>query len=59
MKKKEAKEIARNLIQDAIARAYYILFEGIDFNEYSKEEKELINEQLTKEATKIERIKRW
>lgn len=53
MKKKEAKEIARKLIQDQLARAYYSLFEGFEYEKYTKEEKELINKQLEKEATRM------
>lgn len=42
MKNTKAKEIARDILQDAIAVAYYQLEE----KEYTKEEKELISKYI-------------
>lgn len=52
LKNKEAKEIARNIIQDALSIAYYQL-EGTAYNNYSEEEQILISKYIEKEATRI------
>lgn len=49
MKKKEAKEIARDILQEALAVAYY----KIDEESYSEEEKDLISGCLSKEAERM------
>lgn len=49
MKKTEAKEIARNIIQDAIAVAYY----KVEDENYTEEEKELIYKCIEEQAKKI------
>ena len=49
MKKKDAKEIARDILQDALAVAYYKL----DEDSYSEEEQDLISECLRKEAERM------
>lgn len=51
MKKTDAKEIARDIIQDALAVAYYRI--DIDEDKYSEEERDLISEYLAKEAERI------
>lgn len=48
MKKKDAKEIARDILQEALAVAYY----KIDEESYS-EEQDLISECLSKEAERM------
>ena len=42
MRKSEAKEIARNILQDLIAQAGYKLYEAEEYEDYSKDEKDLI-----------------
>ena len=49
MKKTEAKEIARDILQEAIAVAYYKLEE----KDYTAEEEKMISDLIKKEATKI------
>jgi hypothetical protein len=49
MKKTDAKEIARDILQDVIAVAYY----RIDEDSYSEEEQDLISECLAKEAERM------
>lgn len=38
MRKSEAKEIARNILQDSIAQAGYKLYEGEDYEDYFEDE---------------------
>lgn len=52
LSKKEAKEIARNTIQKALARVSYIL-EEYSGEQYSEEDKELINEYLDKDCERM------
>lgn len=49
MKKTNAKEIARDILQEALSVAYY----RIDENKYSEEEQDLISECLSKEAERM------
>ena len=49
MKKTNAKEIARDILQEALAVAHY----KIDEDEYSEEEQDLISECLNKEAERM------
>ena len=49
MKKSDAKEIARDILQDAIGEAYYKL----DTDKYSDDEQDLIIEYLEKEAERL------
>lgn len=49
MRKTDAKEIARDILQEAIAVAYY----KIDEDRYSEEEQDLISECLRKEAERM------
>lgn len=49
MKNTKAKEIARDILQDTIAVAYYQLEE----KEYTKEEKELISKYIHEQAEKM------
>lgn len=51
MKKTDAKEIARDIIQDALAVAYYRI--DIDEDKYSEEERDLISEYLAKEGERM------
>lgn len=50
MNKLEAKEIARDILQDAIGVAYYQLETE---KHYSENEKEMIGEYLAKEAVRM------
>lgn len=52
MKRKETKEIARDIIQDAIGTAYYKLEE----ENYNPEEEEMINEYIVKEAERCLKV---
>ena len=52
MLKSEAKEIARNILQDLIAQAGYKLYESEDYVDYSEEEKDLINQYLKQEGSR-------
>lgn len=52
MKKSDAKEIARDILQDAIGEAYY----KIDEEKYSEEEQDLISEYLEKEAERLMKL---
>lgn len=52
MKKSEAKEIARDILQDALAVAYY----KIDEDKYSDDEQDLISEYLEKEAERLVKL---
>lgn len=52
MLKSEAKEIARNILQDSIAQAGYKLYEGEDYENYSEDEKDLINQYLKQEGAR-------
>ena len=52
LSKKEAKEIARNTIQKALARVSYIL-EEYSGEQYSEEDEELINEYLDKDCKRM------
>lgn len=52
LNKKEAKEVARDIIQKALARASYIL-EEYDEEQYSEEDEKLINEYLDKDCTRM------
>lgn len=49
MKKKQAKEEARDIIQHAIGIAYYTL----ENKDYTESEVELITQYINKEATRI------
>ena len=49
MKKTDAKEIARDILQEALGMAYY----RIDEEKYSEEEQDLISEALRKEAERM------
>lgn len=49
LSKTEAKEVARDIIQKALARASYILEEY----EYTKKDNELINEYLDKDCKRM------
>jgi hypothetical protein len=49
MKKTDAKEIARDILQEALGVAYY----RIDEEKYSEEEQDLISEALRKEAERM------
>lgn len=51
-KKSEAKEIARDILQDAIGEAYYKL----DTDKYSDDEQDLIMEYLAKEAERLVKL---
>ena len=52
MRKGEAKEIARNILQDLIAQAGYKLYEAEEYEDYSKDEKDLINQYLKREGSR-------
>lgn len=52
MKKSEAKEIARDILHDAIGEAYYKL----DTDKYSDDEQDLIIECLEKEAERLVKL---
>lgn len=52
MLKSEAKEIARNILQDSIAQAGYKLYEDEDYEYYSEDEKNLINQYLKREGSR-------
>lgn len=52
MKKSDAKEIARDILQDAIGEAYYKL----DTDKYSDDEQDLIMEYLEKEAERLVKL---
>lgn len=52
MRKSEAKEIARNILQDLIALAGYKLYEGEEYENYSEDEKDLINQYLKREGSR-------
>ena len=52
MKRKEAKEIARDILQDAIGTAYYKLEE----KSYNPEEEKMINEYIVKEAERCLKV---
>lgn len=54
--KKKAKEIARNLIQNRMGVIYYFIDEGGEFEKYSEEEKELINECLNKDCERMLKV---
>lgn len=54
MKKSEAKEIARDILQDAIGEAYYKL--DLDTDKYSDDEQDLIIEYLEKEAERLVKL---
>lgn len=51
-KKSDAKEIARDILQDAIGEAYYKL----DTDKYSDDEQDLIMEYLEKEAERLVKL---
>ncbi len=53
MNKKDAKEIARNMIQDAIGKAYYELYENTN---YSDNEKDMINKYLYSESERMLKV---
>lgn len=52
MKKSEAKEIARDILQDAIGEVYYKL----DTDKYSDDDQDLIIEYLEKEAERLVKL---
>ena len=52
MKKSDAKEIARDILQDVIGEAYYRL----DTDKYSDDEQDLISEYLAKEAERLVKL---
>ena len=52
MRKSEAKEISRNILQDLIALAGYKLYEGEEYEKYSEDEKDLIDHYLKQEGSR-------
>lgn len=50
MTKTQAKELARDFIQDELSLIYYKIADGAVFGEYSQEEIELIEEYVHKES---------
>lgn len=53
MKKTEAKEIARDILQDLLAQSGYKLYESEEYEEYSEDEKNLINHYLIQETERV------
>ena len=50
MTKTQAKELARDFIQDELSMIYYKIADGDEFSEYSQEEIELIEAYVHKEC---------
>lgn len=53
MKKREAKEIAKDVLQHHLGSAYYSLYESSLYEYLSEEEQDMINEELDKLAKRM------